>query len=70
MRTYEKVMDWILVLYVLYMIYLLTQRINTGSIGFEEIVLVALILNLAYSLHINAKVSDEHWLQPTKKRRR
>lgn len=58
MKKLEKVLYWVLILFIIYLIIELLRRIFGGSLGFEELVVGLLIANLGYSFYINSKVSE------------
>ena len=55
--TLEKVLYWLLILFIIYLIIELIRKLLGGSLGFEELVIGLLIANLGYSFYINSKVS-------------
>lgn len=57
MKTWYKVLYWLLVLFMIYLIIELLRKILGGSLGFEELVIGLLIANLGYSFYINSKLS-------------
>ena len=58
MRTWEKILYWLLVLFMVYLIFELIRKLFGGSLGFEELVIGLLIANLGYSFYINSKISE------------
>lgn len=54
---WKRMLPWILVLFIVYLIVEVTRNILGGSLGFEELVIGLLIANLGYSFHINSKLS-------------
>lgn len=54
----KKILKWLLVLFVIYLIIEILRKILGGSLGFEEIVIGLLIANLGYSFYINTKLSE------------
>jgi len=56
--TLEKVLYWLLILFIVYLIIELIRKLLGGSLGFEELVIGLLIANLGYSFYINSKVSE------------
>ena len=58
MHTLEKVISWLLVIFIIYLVVELVRKILGGSLGFEELVIGLLIANLGYSFYINTKLSE------------
>lgn len=58
MKTWEKLLYWLLVIFTIYIIIELIQKMFGGSLGFEDIVIGLLIANLGYSFYINSKLSE------------
>ncbi len=58
MNKLEKILSWLLFLFVIYLVIELTRKILGGSLGFEELVVGLLIANLGYSFHISSKLSE------------
>ena len=56
--TLEKVLYWLLILFIIYLIIELIRKLLGGSLGFEELVIGLLIANLGYSFYINSKFSE------------
>ena len=54
----EKILYWLLILFVIYLIIEIIRKILGGSLGFEELVIGLLIANLGYSFYINSKISE------------
>lgn len=59
-----RILYWLLILFIIYLIIELIHKILGGSLGFEEFVIGLLIANLGYSFYlsgvmskINAKIS-------------
>ncbi len=57
MKTWEKILSWLIAIFVIYLIVVLIQKIFGGSLGFEELIAGLLIANLGYSFYINSKIS-------------
>ena len=53
MEIREKILYWLLSLFTLFLIIVLSQKIFRESLGFEEIVIGLLIADLGYSFYIN-----------------
>jgi len=45
-------------LFLVYLVFELIQKLLDGSLGFEELVIGLLVANLGYSYHINSKLSE------------
>ena len=58
MLNFKKIIYWIFVLFLVYLIIELVRKIVGGSLGFEELVIGLLIANLGYSFYINSRVSE------------
>lgn len=58
MELREKILYWLLVIFVAFLIFALMQKILGGSLGFEELVIGLLIANLGYSFYINSRISE------------
>ena len=58
MISFQKLFQWLLILFVLYLVFELLRKLFGGSLGFEEIVIGLLIANVGYSFHINTKLSE------------
>ena len=58
MEIREKILYWLLSLFTLFLIIVLSQKIFRESLGFEEIVIGLLIADLGYSFYINSKLSE------------
>ena len=58
MRNFKKILYWLLIIFIIYLIIELIRKILGGSLGLEEIVIGLLISNLGYSFYINSKVSE------------
>lgn len=58
MLNFKKIVYWIFVLFLIYLIIELIRKIVGGSLGFEELVIGLLIANLGYSFYINYRVSE------------
>ncbi|MBU0929504.1 MAG: hypothetical protein KJ623_00335 [Nanoarchaeota archaeon] len=58
MLDFKKIIYWIFVLFLVYLIIELIRKIVGGSLGFEELVIGLLIANLGYSFYINSRVSE------------
>ncbi len=58
MKNWKKILYWILIIFMVYLIIELIRKILSGSLGFEELVIGLLIANLGYSFYINSKISE------------
>ena len=58
MEKWEKILYWLLILFMIYLVIELLRKIFGGSLGFEELVIGLLIANLGYSFYINSKLSE------------
>jgi len=58
MKDLEKILYWLLIIFIVYMIIEIIRNILGGSLGFEELVVGLLIANIGYSFYINSKVSE------------
>ena len=58
MKKFEKILYWLLALFIIYIIIELIRKLIGGSLGFEELVIGLLIANLGYSFYINTKISE------------
>jgi TM2 domain-containing membrane protein YozV len=57
MTSWKKILNWLLIIFVIYLIIELIRKILGGSLGFEELVIGLLIANLGYTFYINSKLS-------------
>ena len=58
MKGWKKVLYWLLILFIVYLLIELVRKIVGGSLGFEELVIGLLIANLGYSFYINSIISE------------
>lgn len=58
MDVAQKILYWLLVLFVVYLLVETTRKLVGGSLGFEELVVGLLIANLGYSFYINSRLSE------------
>ncbi|MDP1694968.1 MAG: hypothetical protein Q8L34_05510 [Candidatus Woesearchaeota archaeon] len=58
MISLQRLLYWIFLLFLLYLIFELARKLLGGSLGFEELVIGLLVANLGYSYHINTKFSE------------
>ncbi len=56
--NWRKVLQWLLVLFIIYLIIEIIRRIAGGSLGFEEIVIALLVANLGYSFYLGTRLSE------------
>ncbi len=54
----QRILYWLLILFMIYLIIELIRKLLGGSLGFEELVIGLLIANLGYSFYINSKLSE------------
>lgn len=68
---FKKIIYWLLIIFMIYLVIELIRELLGGSLGFEELVIGLLIANLGYSFYINTKVSEHMgWHLGQKKRRK
>ena len=53
----ERILYWLLILFIIYLIIEIIRNLLGGSLGFEELVIGLLIANLGYSFYISSKLS-------------
>jgi len=58
MKTLEKILYWLLILFAIYIIIEILRKLFGGSLGFEELVIGLLITNIGYSYYLNSKLSE------------
>ncbi|MEK6951426.1 MAG: hypothetical protein AABX29_00255 [Nanoarchaeota archaeon] len=58
MKTLEKLLYWLLGLFVVFLIIAILQKILGGSLGFEEIVVGLLIADLGYVMGLHSRISN------------
>lgn len=58
MKIWKLIFYWLLVFFIIYLIIEIIRKMLGGSLGFEEIIIGLLVANLAYSFHINTKLSE------------
>ena len=58
MKTWQKVLFWLLFIFMIYLSIELLRKVFGGSLGFEELVVGLLIANLGYSFYINNQISE------------
>lgn len=54
----KKVIQWLLILFIIYIIIEIFRKILGGSLGFEEIVIALLVANLGYTFYLNSTMSE------------
>lgn len=54
----DKILQWALALFVLYLVFELIRKMAGGSLGFEELIAGLLIANIGYTFSINTKLSE------------
>ena len=52
-----KVLYWIFILFLAYLIFELLRKLLGGSLGFEELVIGLLIANLGYSFYLRESIN-------------
>ena len=57
MESLGKIVYWIFVIFLAYLIFELIRKILGGSLGFEELVVGLLIANLGYIIGLHNKIS-------------
>jgi len=55
---FNKIIQWLLVLFMVYIIIEVLRKIFGGSLGFEEIVIALLVANLGYTFYLNSTMSE------------
>ena len=58
MKKWQKILYWILILFMVYLIIELLRKILGGSLSIEELIIGLMIANLGYSFYINTKLSE------------
>ena len=58
MKTWQKVLYWLLGLFTIYLIIEILRKIFGGSLTTDAIVIGLLVANLGYSFYINSKLSE------------
>ncbi len=58
METWQKVLYWLLGIFVIYLIYEILRKILGDSLATDAIVIGLLVTNLGYSFYINSKLSE------------
>ena len=58
MIFFKRLVYWIFLLFLFYLIFELARKLLGGSLGFEELIIGLLVANLGYSYHINSKLSE------------
>lgn len=70
MKQWQKIVSWIFILFIVYLIIELLRKIFGGSLEFEQLIIGLLIANLGYSFYINSKVSEHiGWHKGVQKRK-
>ena len=54
----EKVLFWVFLSFLIYIIFELVHKLFGGSLGFEEMVIALLIANLGYSFYLKGSISS------------
>ncbi len=55
--TFEKVLYWIFVAFLVYIAYELIRKISGHSLGFEELVIALLVANIGYSFYLKGSIN-------------
>ena len=58
MVNWRKILQWLFVIFVIYIIIEVIRNILGGSLGFEEVVITLLVANLGYTFHLHSKILD------------
>ena len=58
MKTWQKILYWLLGLFVIYLIIEIVRKILGGSLGYESLIMGLLIANTGYIIALHAKISD------------
>ncbi len=59
MTKIGKLIYWLFVIFLIYLIIELTRKILGGSLGFEELVTTLLVANIGYSFYINTELNSK-----------
>lgn len=54
---FGKIIYWLFLLFLVYLMYELLRKILGGSLGFEELVIGLLIANLGYSFYLRETIN-------------
>lgn len=54
---WHKLFYWLLTAFAVYLIFEIARKLLGGSLGFEELVIALLVLNIGHSFVLHAKVS-------------
>ena len=57
MKTWQKVLFWLLFIFMIYLSIELLRKVFGGSLGFEELVVGLLIANLGYSFYLRESIN-------------
>jgi len=57
MKKWEKMLYWLLIVFMVYLIVEVLRKILGGSLGFEELVIGLLIANLGYSFYLRESIN-------------
>lgn len=58
MGILQKALQWFLIIFTIYVIIEVIRKIFGGSLGFEELVVTLLGINIGYSFYLNSRISD------------
>lgn len=53
----QKILYWVLVAYLIFVVIVLLQKVFGGSLGFEELTIALLVANLGYSFYLGNKLN-------------
>lgn len=53
----QKILYWIFLAFLIYLIYELLRKLFSGSLGFEELIIGLLIANLGYSFYLISSIN-------------
>ena len=57
-KIIKKIIYWIFLIFLAYLIYELVRKLFGGSLGFEEVVIGLLIANLGYSFYLRESINN------------
>lgn len=58
MITWKKVLQWLLILFIVYLAFEIIRKILGGSLGFEELIIGLTLANSGYIISLHSKMSD------------
>jgi len=56
--NWRKILQWLLALFMLYLIFEILRTLFGGSLGTEELIIGLLVANLGYSFHTHSLVVE------------